>query len=556
VTLPARHRHALVPTRDGIRLATDVYLPAGAARVPAVLVRTPYGKLGAAGVAYAEWCAGRGYAAVVQDVRGRHDSDGAWTPYGRHEIDDAFDTLEWITRQPWSSGAVACVGSSYGAFAGFMAALAGHPALRAVVARVPATGLFHHHFYRGGVFSLDRLLWGTLVNRRVQQETPTAAGARSVFDTLIAQDPDLLQHLPVAEIGDRFPMPVPWWRTWVEHETEDEYWRAQAVIHRFDEVRVPVYHVGGWHDDFVWVPLENFDAARRAHPAAPADFHRLLMGMWPHALNERRDYGGIDYGAAAVIDLWDEERRWLDRWLLGRREERADEPPVRLFLMGPNVWRSCRRWPPETTRERLLFLRAGGRLSFAPPGAEPPDPYRYDPRAPTPQPWDFGEWDLPVLQRWPLDPGPRADRLLYVTEPLADPLAVVGPVVLRLHAATSAPDTDWFAWVAWEDLATGRVRLLTYGAGLRARFRAGFTRPVLLPPGEIARYEIDLGATARVLPAGTRLWCCIQSSCAPWLSRNLNTGGRNYQETETAVAAQTVYHDRERPSAVVLWVES
>jgi uncharacterized protein len=549
-----RHLHELVTARDGIVLATDVYLPGDHRRVPAVLQRTPYGKLGADCVAYAEWCARAGYACVVQDVRGRHDSGGPWDPYGLHEIADGHDTIEWITRQAWSQGAVAGVGSSYGAFVAFMAALAGHPALKALVTRVPATGLYHHHFYRGGVFSLARLAWGTLVNRRVQQEAQ-AGTPRGVFDTLIAENPDVLSHLPVAEIGDRFPMRVPWWRTWVEHDTEDEYWRSREVLHRLDDVRIPVYHVGGWHDDFVSVPLENFAAAsRRGGTAGPA-FHRLLMGMWPHALNERRDHGGIDYGSDAVIDLWGLEKRWLDHWLLAGPDALAAEPPVRLFVMGPNVWRDYQRWPPETTEERELFLRADRRLAFGPPGAEPPDGYRFDPGRPTPAPWDFGEPDLLPLPDWPLDPRPRGDRVLYVSEPLSAPLTVIGSVVLRLYAASSARDTDWFAWVAWEDPATGRTRLLTYGYCLRARFRNGFGRSELLEPGSVVRYEIDLGATARVLPAGARLSCCVQSSCAPWFSRNLNTGRNNYLETETAVAEQTVYHDHEHPSAVVLRVE-
>jgi hypothetical protein len=143
--------------------------------------------------------------------------------------------------------------------------------------------------------------------------------------------------------------------------------------------------------------------------------------MWPHALNQRRDYGGLDYGPAAVIPLWELEQRWLDRWLVGRGGG-PEESPVRLFGKGPNVWRDYDEWPPATTETRELFLGAGGRLAFAPPGDQPPDTHRYDPGAPTPQPWDFGDWDLPILPRWPLDPRPRPDRLLYASAPLPAPL--------------------------------------------------------------------------------------------------------------------------------------
>ena len=548
-----RHRHDLVPARDGARLATDVYLPDLGGPAPAVLHRTPYGKLGAGAVADAEWWAQHGYAAVVQDVRGRHDSDGDWEPYGLHEGPDGHDTVEWIARQPWSTGAVAAAGSSYAAFAAFMAALTGPPALRALVTRVPASGLYHHHFYSGGVFSLARLAWGTQVSRRVQQEVRSDGGpGRGVFDALAGEDPDIVLHLPVADIGDRFPMRISWWREWLEHPTEDEYWRARQVLHRFDRIRIPVYHIGGWHDDFVAVPPANFIAAVAASPAVP---HRLLMGMWPHALNERPDYGGLDYGPDAVIDLRAREKQWLDRWLRGEPDALAGEPPVRLFVMGPNAWRCYARWPPETTTDRPLYLRTGEQLAFDRPGAEPPDGYRYDPARPAPQPWDFGEWDMPALPAWPLDPSRRPDRLLYASPPLSAPLTVIGSVRLRLHAASTAPDTDWFAWVAWDDPVTGQTRLLTYGYCLRARFRQGFDRPILLDPGAIVAYDIDLGATARVLPAGARLRCCIQSSCAPWFSRNLNTGGDNYRETSGKVADQTVYHDDARPSALILPIE-
>ena len=231
-------RYELVTARDGVRLATDVYLAVGRGPAPAILARTPYGKLADGAVTYARWCAAHGYAGVVQDVRGRHDSDGAWTPYDNHEDTDGYDTLDWIVRQPWSDGRVAAVGSSYGAFAAFMAGLSGHPALRAIVARVPATGLYHRHFYYGGVFSLARLAWGTSVNRRVVQESSESGAPRGVFDALIAEDPGALLHLPVAEIGERFPMPLPWWRTWLVHDSEDEYWRRLEVVHRFGELRI------------------------------------------------------------------------------------------------------------------------------------------------------------------------------------------------------------------------------------------------------------------------------------------------------------------------------
>jgi len=546
------HLYAFVRCRDGTRLATDLYLPKKYGSFPTIVQRTPYGKYDEGLVAYGEWVTEHGYACAIQDVRGRHDSEGTWHPYDNREDADGFDTIEWITKQRWSNGAVAFTGSSYLAFTGFMATLTQHTAMKAVIARVPASGLYHHHFYHGGIFSLGRLMWGTLANRRVLQSTTCQGEALPVFHKLIVEEPDVLFHLPVEEIGEIFPMPVPWWRTWLQHQTEDEYWRRLEIVHHFDKVPIPIYHIGGWHDDFCSVPLENFTAALRATHSSPDRAHRLLMGMWPHRLNLRTDHGGIDYGPQAVIDLWEREKRWLDQWLLGLENELSGEPPIRLFVMGANEWGNYQRWPPETVETVPLFLRQRGRLSFEPARDKKSDTYIYDPLNPTPQPWDFGEPEMPDVPGWSVEASSRGDRLIYVSPPLDEPLTLIGPVILHLFAASDAKDTDWFAWVAWEDPETGQVRLLTRGYAIRARFRHGFKQPTLLKPKEVFAYEINLGATARLLPREARLLCCIQSSCSPWYTRNLNTGGDNYRETEAVSATQTVYHDREHPSRIML----
>jgi uncharacterized protein len=545
------HRYDYVVTRDGIRLATDIYLPGATGRYPTVIQRTPYGKYEERAIMYAEWMAEYGYACVIQDVRGRHDSDGDWHPYENHEDTDGYDTIDWVIRQPWSTGRVGFSGSSYLAYTGYMAALSGHQALKALIARVPATGLYHHHFYMGGIFSLGRLSWGTLANRRVTQSSLENGVQSRIFEKLIKEDPGVLMHLPVVEIGDRFSMPIPCWRTWLQHWTEDEYWRRLEIRHQLHRIKIPTYHVGGWHDDFCSVPLENF---LDAGGAGAAREQRLLMGMWPHGLNLRTDHGGTEYGPQAVIDLFGREKQFLDPYLQGVPRTLQGEPPVRLFIMGLNEWRNYQTWPPQVTHPVRLYLRANGLLSADAPMAESPDTYVYDPHRPTPQPWDFGEPDLPEVTGWEPDPRPGEARLLYASRPLDNPLAIIGPVRLCLHAQTDARDTDWFAWMAWEDPSTGLVRLLTYGGCIRARFRYSFERPKLLKPGEKFTYEMNMGHTARVLPTGARFLLCLQSSGAPWYSRNLNTGGCNYTESDSVKAVQTIYHDSNRPSHVILSV--
>jgi hypothetical protein len=276
------------------------------------------------------------------------------------------------------------------------------------------------------------------------------------------------------------------------------------------------------------------------------------MGMWPHQVNLRTDHGGIDYGSEAVIDLWAREKRFLDPYLIGSAPQLTVEPPVRIFIMGVDEWRNFETWPPKSVETKALYLLPGGILDWRSPGSEKAARYVYDPDDPTPQPWDYGEADLPVVPGHGLNAGERGDRLLYATRPLDKALSVVGPLSLSLHAATDGPDTDWFAWIAWEDPQTGQVRLLSYGGSLRARFRFGFEEPRLLRPGEVHDYHIPLGHTARVLPVGTRIHLCLQSSASPYYSRNLNTGGDNYRDTKIRKAVQTVYQDASRPSHVLL----
>ena len=548
-----RHDHEMVESRDGTKLATDIYLPNGSIPCPAVIQRTPYGKYREDCVRYGEWLADHGYCCVIQDVRGRHDSQGRWTPYHNNEIEDGYDTAEWVANQSWCNRAIAFSGSSYLAFTGFMAALSQHPAIKALIARVPATGLFHRHFYFGGIFYFSRLWWAALVSHRINQQVRRGSEDIPVFDELIKENGELLFHLPVVEIGEKFPISIPWWRTWLKHSTEDDYWKRIEIKHQLNKIDLPIYHISGWHDDFCSETLQNYANFSHGRTTEDNTKDRLLMGMWPHKLNRRTDHGGIDYGSDAVIDLWEREKRWLDNVILGKDNDIAQEPPVRLFVMGDNKWQNFNAWPPEEAKEVSLFLREKNQLlPNGPKGREEPNSFLFDPHYPTPQPWDFGEPEAPQVPGYPVDDSKREDRLLFKTPPLKAKAVLIGPIILKLFAATDARDTDWFAWVGWEDYESKQIRLLSYGHAIRARFREGFDQPTLLKPGKIYKYEINLGATARALPKYSKIWCCVQSSCSPWFSRNLNTGGNNYRETSSLPAHQTIYHDRERPSRIIL----
>ena len=391
-----RHRHDLVPARDGVRLATDVYLPGPGGPAPAVLHRTPYGKLGAGAVADAEWWAQHGYAAVVQDVRGRHDSDGDWEPYGLHEGPDGHDTIDWIARQPWSTGAVAAAGSSYAAFAAFMAAAHGASGPEGARRRRAGQRPLPPSLYSGGVFSLSRLVWGTLVGRRVQQEVRSDVGpARGVFDALAGEYPDIVLHLPVADIGDRFPMRIPWWREWLAHPTEDAYWRAREdppPVRPGPHPRLPHRRLAR---RLRLGPAGELHRRRGREPGGlppPPDGHvaprpQRAPGLRRARLRARRHDRPARAGEAVARPVAPGRAR--------RAGRRAAGPPLRdgpqrLAVLRALAARDHDRPAALPARRRAAVLRSTGS------GAS--DGYRYDPGQPAPQPWDFGEWDMPALR--------------------------------------------------------------------------------------------------------------------------------------------------------------
>jgi putative CocE/NonD family hydrolase len=319
-------------------------------------------------------------------------------------------------------------------------------------------------------------------------------------------------------------------------------------------------HVGGWFDLYLDSTIRCFLGIQgRGRSEAARRGQRLVIGPWIHGPKAVgvRQVGELDFGPEAEHDFKAFSCAWFDHWLKGADNGAMDGPAVRVFLMGPNRWLDLAEWPPPGAVATPLYLREGGdrdagslnngRLTFAPPPeAERPDSFVYDPAAPVPSLLTYPE-------QGPRDHRPVEGRMLtYTTDPLECDLAVVGPVRAVLHGLSSAPDTDWVVRLCdvWPD---GRSLSVCDGI-LRARYRGSFERPEPLHPGQLYRFDVDLGATGQVFQIGHRIRVEVTSSDFPRYDRNLNTGGPAGEEVRGQPAVNTVFHDAVRASQVVLSV--
>jgi uncharacterized protein len=533
-----------VSMRDGVELSADVYRPAADGRFPVILSRTPYNKNGASTLTIARYFASRGYVFVAMDVRGRGDSDGKFVPYindGR----DGYDAIEWSAKQPWSTGKVGTIGGSYNGRIQWLTALEQPPHLAAMIAMVTPSDPFVE--WPTGIPIPMSISWYHFTAGRVLQNMEAVDWAK------------IHQHLPLQTMDEAFGRPNQRWKEMFDHARLDEWWEPLRYQNKFERVKVPVLHISGWYDDEqVGTPLNFIGMTSKGATPEIRRQQKLLMGPWPHAVNSTSKLGDVDFGPTAVIDLNGYWLRWFDYWLKDIDSGIISEPMVRIFVMGENRWIDEKEWPIGRTQWVKYYLHSGGRanslfgdgtLSTVEPAREPVDGYTYDPARAVPfitSP-SFaqigGPDDYRSIER-------RDDVLVYTSEPIAKDVLVCGPIRARIHAVSSARDTDFMAKLidVWPN---GFAQRLTDGM-VRARFRDGIERPTLIEPGRIYAYDIDLWNTCQVFKRGHRIRLEIASSAFPKYDRNPNTGEALGKTTRTEVAQQRIYHDREHPSHVVL----
>jgi putative CocE/NonD family hydrolase len=552
-----------VPLRDGIQLRANVFRPGDDGRYPVLLTRLPYGKdlpLGGS-ILDPVQAARRGYVVIVQDTRGRFASEGEFHPFVT-EADDGVDSIAWAAELPYSNGEVGMYGASYFGFTQWSAAVKRPPALKAMVPFVTWGDPFNGLAFRGGALELGTTAhWGLLMGfgRLIRQHSEDRQALGAAFVSLCREVDQLgasgYASLPLAEFGPFRRNPVfPSFFDRVNQPMDSVALEPLTIRGKYDQVDVPTFNIGGWFDIFLSDTLTNFSEMRRL--GRPS---KLLIGPWTHT-GSRNPVGELDFGFASQSsfinlqsDLDGLQLRWFDHWLKGIDTGMLSEAPVRIFVMGANVWRDEQAWPLERAVNTPFYLRADGGLSTEPPDAEPPDRFTYDPRNPVPT---HGGALLmaPQFHSGPVDQRrveARPDVLTFSTPPLERDTEVTGPIKVQLWACSSAPDTDFVARLV-DVYPDGRAYNLNDGI-VRARYRQGITES-LIEPGRAYLFAIDLWATANVFKAGHRIRLQVTSSNFPRWDRNPNTGHPFGQDVELCVAQQTILHDRDHPSHVLLAV--
>ncbi len=514
-----RHQTEWVALADGVRLATSVLLPrSGAGPWPVVLMRTaaPAHAPGFSAAKLGRLVAETGYAVVLQECRGRHASEGRFAPFV-HEAADGGEAIAWIARQSWFDGRLALIGWGYSGFAAWAALSRSALPVAALVAAFGARDP-HALLRPGGTLALELALrWGVGIGEREPCDPRRLDLERGVV------------HRPLREADRVTRRRVDWFREWIDHPTRDAYWDAR--IPALPATPPPSLLVAGWRHPALAAQLADFSALRESALRSGAPAPELLVGPWP---------GGQPRWARRTRSepFAESLRATLDFLARRLRGEPAERAPVRVFVRGAVAWREAPAWPLPDAEPTAFHLRSHGRANGrtgdgalareAPEGSEPADAYAYDPCDPVLADDDAAEC--------------RNDVLCYTTAPFSIPITLGGPVRAVLFAASSVAVTDFNATLV-ALAADGTPHSLCEGV-LRSRG----------VPGETRRLELDLGAACARVGAGERLRLAVSSSAFPRWDRPSHTDVEPgvAGENELAVAAQTLFHDRERPSHVWL----
>lgn len=580
----------MVPMRDGVRLATDLYFPARGGvklegKFPAILERTPYNKK-ERGMMWAPYYAGHGYVCIAQDTRGRYGSEGIWHMM-TDDPADGFDTASWIVKQPWSDGGFATIGTSYAGGTQHALALTNPPGLKAMVPVDAVSNAGYFGMRHGGAFELRFATWifrNAARGSRASRSPPT----RAALEETLRQVRQYLLSLPIRKGLTPLRL-APEYEEWLVlamgHGENDEYWKQPGfgVVDQIAKYKdVPVYLIGGWHDSWALQTTMNYMALSRRQKSP----QKVILGPWIHGGHTRQAHGQVDFGKQAAIDGPAFRLRWYDRWLKNVANGAENDAPVKIFVMGGGsegrtgagqhlhggVWRDEKEWPLARTRFTPYYLHPGGGLSPERP-AEPQSrtSYDFDPRNPVPTigggissapeimlqgAWDqkCGEHVWNCQDSLPLSA--RRDVLVFMTPPLEEDVEVTGPVVVKLWASSSALDTDFTAKLIdvhppTADFPGGIDMNLTDGI-LRARFRNSLEKQELMKPGVIYEFTLRLYPTSNLFKAGHRIRLDISSSNFPRFDVNPNTGEPLNAHRRMATATNTIYHEAAHPSQVVL----
>ena len=540
--------------RDGVTLRADIYRPKAEGKFPVLLQRTPYDKTGS--LSFGVKAAQRGYVVIIQDVRGRFRSEGEWYPF-KYESQDGYDTIEWAAALPYSDGKVGMFGGSYVGATQYLAAIASPPHLTGICPVVTASNYHDGWTYQGGAFEQwFNESWATGLAMNTMRRRVESSGNALLWTSILP-----LTAYPVLEAPAGEGVAT-YFRDWLAHPNYDEYWKQWSIEEHYKQIRVPVFSIAAWYDIFQGGSLRNYVRLKsEAGSEESRRGQRLLVEIGGHAGGGRK-VGDVDFGEKAPLDAEELMVRWYDSLLKGEKNGIENEKPVKIFVLGKNIWRDEDDWPPSRAKSTRYYLHSAGAanglsgngtLNTNAPANEPPDKYVYDPADAVPTiggPLCCGAVPTGI---GPEDQRPaegRSDVLVFTTGAVAQDTEVTGPVSLDLFASTSAVDTDFTAKLVdvWPN---GYAQNLTEGI-LRLRYRNSQEKPELANPGQVYHVTVDLWATSNVFLAGHKLRLEISSSNFPRFDRNMNTGEEQARATRMVKATNAIYHDREHPSALML----
>lgn len=508
--------------RDGVTLYADIYMPDETGTYPVLLMRQPYGRAIASTVSHAHpvWYARNGYIVVIQDVRGRGDSEGEFIPFVQ-EAKDGFDAVEWAAVLPCSNGKVGMYGFSYQGLSQWAAASERPPSLTAIAPSMCAADLYRGMFYPHGSFALgDNLPWAFQLAR----DTAKRVGDNEAMEycsRVMRHPEDLLYHMPVE---DRHPLLDRYFKAyydWCSHTEYDEYWRERNWLPQLLESPVPALHIGGWYDNYLMGTLQSYEALQEARSTKEC-FHRLVIGPWTH-IPWGRMAGGIDHGAEADGGIHLEQLRWFDYWLKGKEDEALfQEPPVRYFELESKQWRTAERYPSHKSSAIYRFYISGskkpsngtlggGRLekSAADITVSVPDIFVYDARLPMKSD-GYLPSDRSALQD-------RYEILVYTSPPLTTGLHALGTPHVTVQYQTQAGPTDLVATLTVVT-PDGKARFLSVG-------RTEICSEDGQDGNDWKQAEIVMRPISVEFPAGSSIRLELTGSAFPLFTRHPNGTG-------------------------------
>ena len=535
----------MIQMRDGVRLQNFLYLPSGKGPFPALLARCMYGADRVED--NARFWMGKGYGVLLQNIRGRHGSEGG--PVGRNDFaEDGYDTMEWMVGQPWCNQRIGTFGRSALARVQVATAFLGHPAHMAMSPTVLPYGMMSR-------------LGGAIMFSQIPQWMYYAQSGHQLKPYETVEWMPHLFKLPVTSVLDDIGGSLEQYRDVVTN-AHNNYMIDRLHADKFKALHTPNLMVTGWYDHCATGPVDFFMHTMAYASEQQKRNTHLIIGPWDHSAtgDEAHEY---DFGPDANLDHSAIEVAFFEDHLKGNSPAES-LAPVKIFVMGRNAWRDEDEWPLLRAKEKKFYLHSNGNvlgawvrgsLSLDFPGEESPDRFTYDPADPVPT---WGGANSAPAKVLPMKRGARDQRitlyrrdvLTFYSDRLQAPLEVTGMLKLVLYAASSAIDTDFTAKLM--DVAPdGNARLISDGV-VRARYRNGLETAAFIEPGEIYRYEIDLWFTSNEFQQGHCIALAISSSNFPRINRNLNTGGDNEQDSNFVVANQIIFHDLRYPSHLVL----